>query len=134
MLKVICFWLWDLITLTVGLCRVTPLSTLFQLYYIVAVSFIVGGNRSTQRKSPTCHKSLTNYNTIFAALNYNWEVDKFYYIILFSSFSHIVKWWFRLIIFNVDADNNFKCTLLHNNWHLLLRSRHKVKFVYKGSL
>jgi hypothetical protein len=71
---------------------------------------------------------------IFIYANYNWEVNKFYYIILFSSFYHIVKWWFRLIIFNVDADNNFKCTLLHNNWHLLLRSRHKVKFVYKGSI
>jgi hypothetical protein len=27
-----------------------PLSTIFHLYYIVAVSFIGGGNRSTQRK------------------------------------------------------------------------------------
>ena len=35
----------------------------FQQYlsYIVAVSFIGGGNRSTRRKPPTCHKSLTNY-------------------------------------------------------------------------
>ena len=34
----------------------------FQLYfsYIVAVSFIGGGNRSTRRKQPTCCKSLTN--------------------------------------------------------------------------
>ena len=32
----------------------------FQQYfsYIVAVSFIGGGNQSTQRKPPTCHKSL----------------------------------------------------------------------------
>jgi hypothetical protein len=28
--------------------------------YIVVVSFIGGGNRSTWRKPPTCHKSLTN--------------------------------------------------------------------------
>jgi hypothetical protein len=28
--------------------------------YIVTVSFIGGGNWSTQRKPPTCHKSLTN--------------------------------------------------------------------------
>jgi hypothetical protein len=28
--------------------------------YIVAVSFIGGGNWSTQRKPLTCHKSLTN--------------------------------------------------------------------------
>ena len=35
----------------------------FQQYfsYIVAVSFIGGGNRSTQRKPPTCCKSLTNF-------------------------------------------------------------------------
>ena len=34
----------------------------FQPYfsYIVANSFIGGRNRSTQRKPPTCHKSLTN--------------------------------------------------------------------------
>jgi hypothetical protein len=37
----------------------------FQQYfsYIVAVSFIVGGNRSTWRKPPTCRKSLTNFIT-----------------------------------------------------------------------
>ena len=28
--------------------------------YTVAVSFIGGGNQSTRRKQPTCHKSLTN--------------------------------------------------------------------------
>jgi len=28
----------------------------------VAVSFIGGGNRSTRRKTPTCRKSLTNFN------------------------------------------------------------------------
>jgi len=31
--------------------------------YIVAVSFICGGNRNTQRKPPTCRKSLTNFIT-----------------------------------------------------------------------
>ena len=38
----------------------------FQQYfsYIVAVSFIGGGNQSTQRKPPTCHKSLTNFITL----------------------------------------------------------------------
>ena len=30
------------------------------LALIVAISFIGGGNRSTRRKPPTCHKSLTN--------------------------------------------------------------------------
>jgi len=29
--------------------------------YIVAVSFIGGGNRRTRRKPRTCHKSLTNF-------------------------------------------------------------------------
>jgi len=31
--------------------------------YILAVSFIGGENRSTRRKPPTCHKSLTNFIT-----------------------------------------------------------------------
>ena len=37
----------------------------FQQYfsYIVAVSFIGGGNRSTWRKPPTCRESLTNFFT-----------------------------------------------------------------------
>jgi hypothetical protein len=37
----------------------------FQQYfsYIVAISFIGGGNRSTRRKPPTCTKSLTNIIT-----------------------------------------------------------------------
>jgi len=29
----------------------------------MAVSFIGGENRNTQRKPPTCHKSLTNFIT-----------------------------------------------------------------------
>jgi hypothetical protein len=32
-------------------------------FYIVAVSFIGGGNRSNRRKPPTCHKTLTNLIT-----------------------------------------------------------------------
>ena len=39
----------------------TPLPTDFS--YIVVVSFIGGGNRSTQRKPPICRKSLTNFIT-----------------------------------------------------------------------
>ena len=37
----------------------------FQQYfsYIVAVRFIGGGNQSTQRKPPTCHKSLKTFIT-----------------------------------------------------------------------
>jgi len=33
--------------------NLTPLSTIFQLYFI-AVRFIGGGSRSTRRKLPTC--------------------------------------------------------------------------------
>jgi hypothetical protein len=48
------------------ICCITHLSiTHFQQYfsYIVAVSFIGGGNRSTWRKPPTCRESLTNFFT-----------------------------------------------------------------------
>ena len=39
-------------------------STLQQYFsYIEAVSFIGGGNKSTRRKPPICHKSLTNFIT-----------------------------------------------------------------------
>ena len=31
--------------------------------YVVEVSFIGGGNQSTLRQTPTCHKSLTNFIT-----------------------------------------------------------------------
>jgi len=49
----------DLIIKVLGLSRLAPLLTIFQLY-IVAVSVIGGGNR---RKLPTCYKSLTNFIT-----------------------------------------------------------------------
>jgi hypothetical protein len=39
-------------------------STLQQYFsYIEAVRFIGGGNKSTRRKPPNCHKSLTNFIT-----------------------------------------------------------------------
>ena len=43
--------------------RVMVFKRHFQQYlsYIVAVSFIGGGNRSTRRTPPTCLKSLTNF-------------------------------------------------------------------------
>ena len=44
----------------------------FQPYfsYIVAISFIDGGNRSTRWKPPTCRKSLTNFILILARFKY----------------------------------------------------------------
>jgi len=45
-----------------GLWYLTPLSTIF-LSYIVAASFIDGGNWSALRKPLTCRKSLTNFIT-----------------------------------------------------------------------
>jgi len=39
-----------------------PLSTIFQLY-IIAVSFIGGGNWSTRREPQICRKSLTIFIT-----------------------------------------------------------------------
>jgi hypothetical protein len=46
--------------------RLMVFNVTFQQYfsYIVAVSFIVGGNWSTWRESLTSHKSLTNFITI----------------------------------------------------------------------
>ena len=48
-----------------GLWCLTPLSTIFydiSIIQSVAVSFIGGGNQSTQKKPLTCHKSLTLYH------------------------------------------------------------------------
>jgi hypothetical protein len=48
---------------------------ILHLSYTMAVSFIGGGNQSTLRKAPTCHKSLTNFITynfdaVFFSLNW----------------------------------------------------------------
>ena len=55
-------------------------STIFQLYFsfIVAVSFIGGGNQSTKIKSPTCRKSLTNfitYSVVWRTLRHEWDLN-----------------------------------------------------------
>jgi len=54
-------WPTSIYCLVLGLRCLRPLSTIFN--YIVAVSFIVGGKRSTRRKPTTCRKSLTNFIT-----------------------------------------------------------------------
>jgi hypothetical protein len=46
-----------------GLWCLKPLQQYFSFCYIVAVSFIGGGKQNTQRKPPTCRKSLTNFIT-----------------------------------------------------------------------
>jgi len=60
-----CYWQWYTFKVIVNwhvcLLCLTPLSTIFQLTYIVAVSFIGGENRSTLRKPLTCRKLLTNF-------------------------------------------------------------------------
>jgi hypothetical protein len=50
-----------LLLFSLGSCCLMPLSK--YINYIVAVSFIGGGNWSTRRKAPTCRKSLTNFIT-----------------------------------------------------------------------
>jgi hypothetical protein len=44
-----------------GLWYFMPFSIIFLLYHVV--SFTDGGNWSTRRKPPTCHKSQTNFIT-----------------------------------------------------------------------
>jgi hypothetical protein len=44
--------------------------------YIVAVSFIGGGNRYTLREPPTCHKSLTNHIT-YCCIEYTTPVQDY---------------------------------------------------------
>jgi hypothetical protein len=68
---ILCFSLFDefLVHRTIMLCEILPslgiyyLLRHFQQYfsYNVTVSFISGGNQSTQRKPLTCRKSLTNF-------------------------------------------------------------------------
>jgi len=42
------------------------------LYYIMAVSFIGGGNRSTRRKLPTFRKSLKKRNIVSSTPRLSW--------------------------------------------------------------
>jgi len=53
--------------------RVTVFNVTQQYFlYIVAVSFIDGGNRSTWRKPQTCCKSLTNYHILLYQVYLSW--------------------------------------------------------------
>ena len=58
---------WEHKVMTIAhVCLFDGVQRHFQQYfsYIAAVSFIGGGNRSTQRKPLTCGKSLTNFITL----------------------------------------------------------------------
>jgi hypothetical protein len=55
--------LWVRTPLSRGVLDTSPLMLWVQISYIVVVSFIGGGNRSTLRKPRTCHKTLTNFIT-----------------------------------------------------------------------
>ena len=50
-----------------GSCCLTPFSVQY-FSYIMVVSCIGGGNRSTRRKPPTCRKSMTNLHCLYHIL------------------------------------------------------------------
>ena len=59
--------------------------TIYYFSYIVAVSFIGGGNQRTRRKSPNCRKSLTNFITLWCTPRPDRD----------SNSQH--QWWWSLI-------------------------------------
>ena len=66
-----------------GLWCLMPLSTIFQLYH---GGQFYGRNRSTWRKAPICHKSLTNFITyccIEKTTDLSQVTDKLYHILLY---------------------------------------------------
>jgi hypothetical protein len=65
----------------------------FQHYfsYIVALSFIGGGNRRTWRKPPTCRKSHVNDNNKFCFVYFHIGVDSD----TFNEFAYPVEAWKR---------------------------------------
>jgi hypothetical protein len=60
-----------------GLWCLTPLSTIFQLRYVVAISFIGWGNRSTTRKPPIYDWQTLSHNVV-SSTNSNFHVSTLY--------------------------------------------------------
>jgi hypothetical protein len=52
----------------------TPLSTIFQLRYVVAISFIGWENRSTTRKPPTCDWQTLSHNVVSSTPRYSYNL------------------------------------------------------------
>jgi hypothetical protein len=80
------------------------------------VSFIGGGNRSTQRKPPTCLKSLTNLITLYCT-EYTWSPEQK------RNFGYIL-----IRIVGVLAPINFK--ILFWLWAYLIQRLLKKHIVY----
>jgi hypothetical protein len=66
----------------------------------MAVSFIGGGNRGTQRKPPTCRKSLTNLIT-WCCIEYTSSWMEFELT--------------TLVVIDIDCTDN---CFIHSNWHV----------------
>jgi hypothetical protein len=97
----------------------------------MAVSFIDGGNRSTPRKPPTCHKSLTNFITlvifgfafylkvqIFKKGNRSMKILQFT-TGLFPSWNHCSCWqlWQNITkSWSMDHENDGKLYNHDGNW------------------
>jgi len=60
--SLMCTWLYCYKTFVSNLCTYTRVKV-FNTTFNNIFSYICGGNRSTRSKSPTCHKSLTNFIT-----------------------------------------------------------------------
>ena len=77
----------------------TPLQQNFSYMYIMAVSFIGGGNWSTRRKPPTCCKSMTKLIRV-GLLHTNATLKR----------NHHIHVWFILVQW--IHQRRFKCNLL----------------------
>jgi restriction endonuclease S subunit len=90
----------------------------FQPYfsYIVAVSFIGGGNRNTRKKTPTWHKSLTN-------VNYSYDQITLIYLYLFL----LVKAMFLSSVLNTDQTSTLLPLLNIGLWCLVCTEMYIVQ-------
>ena len=84
--------------LGLGLWCSRSLSILFQLYRIVEVSFIGGGNWSTLRKPSTCRKSLTNFNTNNACQKRELHSTTCRMFVNLASIPHASNWSYTTVV------------------------------------